>query len=97
MARVRRLVTTVGRKTPGDGKLEIPAGDAATLVTVRAVSVDGRVSAARVTAMPCGCRPEAHVHHFLASDALRAFRPGVELVLTVDEPGETVDVALAPR
>ena len=94
---MRRIVTTVGRKTPGDGKVELPPDDAAALANITAVSVEGRRTEARVTAMPCGCRPEAHVHHFLASDAFRAFAPGAKLVLTVDGQEQTVEVSAASR
>lgn len=94
---MRRILTTVGRKTPGDGKLEIRQGDAAILANIRAVSVAGRLSGASVITMPCACRPDAHVHRFLASDAFRAFPPGTELVLTIGADGTTADVALASR
>lgn len=95
--RGRPILATVGRKTPRDGKLELAAADATALATVGAVSLDGERSEARLEAMPCGCRPDAHEHHFLSSDAFRPLAPGTSLVLILDGSGRTVHISLAPR
>ena len=91
----------VGRKTPGDGRLEV------TDATYRRLQMEGpalsvRVGDARASAqlerMPCTCAKGAgggaHEHAFVRSELLRTLRPGstcaLELgagaELTVGEP-----------
>ena len=95
--------TTVGRKTPGDGKLEIRRDTAERLralgtpVTFRLVrrGAAARLASGTVTAMPCTCAKGAaagaHEHHFLESPVLRELAVGTTVAVTL---GTTGDVEL---
>jgi hypothetical protein len=91
--------TTVSRKTPRDGKLEITSGTAARLERVGAplhVEVTGRRAPAVVTTITCTCRGEgdAHAHHFVQSDLLKELPVGGALDLEVDDPAAAVIIRL---
>ena len=90
MSTVERAV--VGRKTPGDGKLEVSAdlarqlgGDRAP-VQVRLTSdeQDGTVEIMQCTCAKAGASGK-HEHHFVQCDAFRALTIGTELVLRADD------------
>jgi hypothetical protein len=81
----------VGRKTPGDGKLEVsPAlatmlGGGAWPVTVH---IAGRAVPGSVQIMECTCAKAGmsgkHAHHFVQCDAFRDLPPGTALELTAE-------------
>lgn len=83
--------TIVSRKTPFDGRLEIPESlsvrlaDAGNALTVR---MEGAESPVNLEVMPCYCakgaRAGQHEHHFLSAEILRALPPGIPVVLAVD-------------
>jgi hypothetical protein len=83
--------TSVSRKTPRDGKLEISRESADRLrsagaaLTVRVGDTEGPGA---VMTMPCGCKGAAtHVEHvFLQAEELRALAPELSVELSVD-PG----------
>ncbi len=85
----------VSRKTARDGKHEISG---ATAVRLRAlpsplsVMVDGVGDRATVASMPCTCRPEAHEHWFIESDALRSLEAGREATTSISVDGRTIDI-----
>lgn len=83
--------TVVGRKTPGDGKLEISqefatalGGDGTALV----FRVDGRDARGSVSVLACTCEKAGasgkHEHHFVQCDAFRALPVGTELRLEAE-------------
>ena len=80
--------TVVGRKTPGDGKLEVSqefakalGGDGTALV----FRVDGRDARGSVSVLACTCEKAGasgkHEHHFVQCDAFRQLQVGTELRL----------------
>lgn len=85
------VTTIVSRKTPLDGKLEIPAALANRLVSLEApltLSVGGDEHGVTVVEMACTCakggQAGQHVHHFLASDILRGLAPESNVSVAVD-------------
>ena len=94
------LQLVVSRKTPMDGRLEIPESLAYTLSSSDApvtVTLPGAETQARVEEMPCTCAKGtsgAHVHHFLSADALKSLPPGanVNLVVDVDEGSVRIEL-----
>ena len=84
------LTTVVSRKTPLDGRLEIPASLADRLLSAETplmLSMQGERSAARLAEMACTCRKGAgagHHHHFLESESLKALSPGANVSLAID-------------
>jgi len=90
--------TVVGRKTPGDGKLEVShalsdalGGDGA-FIQVRLATDDlgGRVEVMECTCAKAGASGK-HEHHFVQCDAFRALTIGTELVLRAGDG--TLEVA----
>ena len=88
----------VGRKTPGDGKLEVSAalaralgGDGAPIQ----VQLASDALAGSVEIMECTCAKAGasgrHEHHFVQCDAFRSLPVGAELVLRAD--AERLEVA----
>ena len=81
--------TSVSRKTPRDGKLEIRMEtaerlrDAGAMVTVLVGDVEGPGT---VVTMPCGCKgAETHTEHvFLQAEGLRALPPESAVELSLD-------------
>jgi hypothetical protein len=83
--------TIVSRKTPFDGRLEIPESlsirlaDAESTLTVR---LEGAESPVNLEVMACNCakstRTGQHEHHFLSAEILRALPPGMPVMLAVD-------------
>ena len=93
-------VRTVSRKTARDGKHEISADTAARLRALRTpltVVVDGVRDHASVAPMPCTCRPEAHEHWFIESEALRSLEAGREATTSLDAEGETIAIRTTAR
>ena len=85
----------VSRKTARDGKHEISADTAARLRVLPAplrVVVDGVADHATVASMPCTCRPEAHEHWFIESEALRSLEVGREATTSLGADGRTIDI-----
>jgi len=88
----------VSRKTARDGKHEISPDTAARLRTFPSplrVVVDGVPDRATVASMPCTCRPEAHEHWFIESQALRSLEAGREATTSIAADGRTIDVRTA--
>ena len=88
-------VRAVSRKTARDGKHEISPATAARLRALApplTVIVDGVRDRASVASMACTCRPEAHEHWFIQSDALRALEAGQEATTSLGADGATVDI-----
>lgn len=94
--------TVVGRKTPGDGKLEVSADIARTLggdgapVHVRLTSNEqhGTVEVMECTCSKAGAAGK-HEHHFVQCDAFRTLPVGTELVLRADAANLEVTTAKA--
>lgn len=84
------VTTIVSRKTPLDGRLEIPASLADRLSSPGAelvVSLGGDESPARLEVMACMCAKGAganHHHHFLAAESLTSLPAGATVNLSVD-------------
>jgi hypothetical protein len=80
----------VSRKTPLDGKLEIPEMLAERLSAGGvglSVVMDSESMPVRLERMPCTCSKGAtgsHVHHFLAADELKSLPAGSNVNLSVD-------------
>jgi len=80
----------VSRKTPLDGRLEIPESLADRLSAAEAplaAALLGDESPVRVEEMACTCAKGAggnHVHHFIAGESLKALPAGVNVSLAVD-------------
>lgn len=89
MSVVERAV--VGRKTPGDGKLEV-SGALALVLGGDGAAIDVRVASAEVpgvvAVMVCACAKAGasgkHEHHFVQCDAFRGLPVGTELVLSAE-------------
>ena len=93
-------VRTVSRKTSRDGKHEISPGTAArlrTLATPLNVVVDGVQDRGSVASMACTCRPEAHEHWFIQSEALRSLEAGREATTSLATDGTTIDIRTSAR
>ena len=88
----------VSRKTPLDGKHEISPEAAARLAGLGeefALVTGGRAERGRLERMACTCAKGAgsgHVHHFVASPALRALAPGREVRVELDAEAGAVRV-----
>lgn len=85
----------VSRKTARDGKHEISPDTAARLLALSSplsVMVDGVADRAMVASMACTCRPEAHEHWFIESDALRSLEAGREATTSISADGRTIDI-----
>ncbi len=85
------LQTVVSRKTPLDGRLEIPASLADRLSSSGeplAVIVAGEEEPVQLEEMSCTCTKAAasgaHVHNFLASEILKSLPAGANVSLAVD-------------
>lgn len=88
-------VREVGRKTPGDGRLEITPASYRRLRLVGdglLVRVGNQQAVALLELMPCTCARGAatgtHEHAFVRSDLLRSLTPGETCVLDLSESGE---------
>jgi hypothetical protein len=93
--------TTVSRKTPKDGKLEITEGAAArvgALPTRFDLVVNGEPGEGSLDSMSCTCRgaERAHTHHFLQGELLKSLPVGCDVSIDLLEGVATVVVASAP-
>jgi len=84
------LQVPVSRKTPLDGKLEIPAAAAEQLKVLGAdfqIFAQGAEGRARLDAFECTCGKaagERHVHHFVVSPLLQRLTAGAEVRVEMD-------------
>ena len=85
------LQTVVSRKTPLDGRLEIPLSLAERLSASGeplAVSLLGEEEPVQLEEMACTCAKAgasgAHVHNFLSSEILKSLPAGANVSLAVD-------------
>lgn len=83
--------TVVSRKTPLDGRLEIPASLADRLSSTGeplSIVVLGEEESVQLEEMSCTCAKAAaggaHVHSFLSSEVLKALPAGANVSLAVD-------------
>jgi hypothetical protein len=86
---VIHLTTIVSRKTPLDGRLEIPESLANRLADsdqALRVVVGGEETVARLEEMACTCAKAGgnHTHHFLVADDLKSLPGGATAHLTID-------------
>ena len=83
-------VTTVSRKTPRDGKLEVTQAVSERLTSVGPsleVVVDDSRATGAIEAMACTCARAdgaGHVHYFLVSEVLRTLEPEARVSLGLD-------------
>lgn len=83
------FTTNVSRKTPLDGRLEIPASLADRLSSSGeplSLSLQGTEESVNVEAMACTCSKASghHEHHFLAAESLKGLAPNSSVTLAVD-------------
>jgi hypothetical protein len=96
------FTTNVSRKTPLDGRLEIPASLADRLNATGAplvLGVSGDDEAINVEAMACTCAKGAgnnHEHHFLRAESLKALTPDASVTLLVDLEAGRVEIDETP-
>ena len=96
------FTTLVSRKTPLDGRLEIPASLADRLQatgTPLVLAIAGMESSVIVEAMACTCAKGAgnnHEHHFLRAESLKALTPDAGVSLLVDLEGGRVEIDETP-
>lgn len=92
-------IRTVGRKTPGDGKLEVSDTTARRLKLLGAaipVQVDAQTGSAVLSSLRCSCGKGAeadHRHHFLESELFRAL-PAEQTVTIELIDGVRIEIAL---
>ena len=95
------LQTVVSRKTPLDGRLEIPGSLADRLASMGeplSVVVLGEEEPVQVEEMSCTCAKAAeggaHVHSFLSGEILKALPAGanVSLAVDVDEGVNSIEI-----
>lgn len=98
--------TTVSRKTPRDGKLEITEATAAKLArvgTAIAISTPEGSDTVLLETMACTCSKregERHVHHFLTSPLLERLVAESQVRIDLDERSGTLVIqpdALPPE
>lgn len=91
---------TVSRKTPLDGRLEIPESLAHRLSDANGplvVSLSGAESLVTVEAMACTCvkgQNGNHTHHFIAGEILKSLPSGANVSVAVDVDGGQVRIEL---
>ena len=95
------FTTHVSRKTPLDGRLEIPASLADRLLSSGeplSLSFQGAEEGANVEAMACTCAKGGgnHEHHFLAAESLKALSPNSSVTLLVDLDGGRIEIDSTP-
>ena len=89
---------TVSRKTPVDGKLEVPMELAARLDRLGdrfGVTALGEEGTATRETMACTCAKSAgapHVHQFVVSDLMRRLTAGAVVQLEVDDNARVLHV-----
>lgn len=80
---------TVGRKTPGDGRLEITKETAHRIEHLGEripVELAGDFFEAALGTLPCSCRGDEkpHVHYFIQAERFRGLDPGTRIDLELD-------------
>ena len=96
------VTTIVSRKTPLDGRLEVPASLADRLQATGVplvLALSGMESPVNVEAMACTCAKGAgnnHEHHFLRAESLKALTPDARVTLLVDLEAGRVDIDETP-
>jgi hypothetical protein len=96
------FTTSVSRKTPLDGRLEIPASLADRLQSTEmplVLGISGIESSVNVEAMACTCATGAgnnHEHHFLRAESLKGLAPNASVTLLVDLEAGRVDIDETP-
>jgi hypothetical protein len=96
------FTTLVSRKTPLDGRLEIPASLADRLQATGGPLIlahSGMESSVNVEAMACTCAKGAgknHEHQFLRAESLKALTPGAGVTLLVDLEAGRVEIDETP-
>ena len=93
--------STVSRKTPKDGKLEITESAAArvgALPTRFELVVNGELGVGSLESMRCTCRgaEHAHTHHFLQSELLKGLPVGGDVSVELLDDVATIVVVSAP-
>jgi hypothetical protein len=89
--------STVSRKTPRDGRLEITK-DVAARLAIRSdglrVVLTGRTAPAHLDSMTCTCRggDQPHEHHFVQSDLFKELPVGVDVDLSVNPDDNVITV-----
>ena len=91
------FTTIVSRKTPLDGRLEIPASLADRLVSSGeplSLSFLGAEESAVVEAMACTCSKAGgnHEHHFIAAESLKGLAANSTVTLLVDLEAGRVEI-----
>ena len=91
--------TVVSRKTPGDGRLEIPESLADRLLSLDmplTIAVGDEAYDLAVEEMPCTCSKVAgvgqHSHHFLVSEVLKGLTPETNVSVAVDVDGGEIQI-----
>ena len=95
------FTTNVSRKTPLDGRLEIPASLADRLTSSGeplSLSLAGTEEGVSVEAMQCTCSKAGghHEHHFLAAELLRGLSPNSSVTLLVDLEAGRIEIDSTP-
>ena len=96
------LRTVVSRKTPLDGRLEIPEALAQRLSSSDvplAVLLHGEEARVNIEVMACTCAKGAgsnHVHRFLSGDILKSLPAGADVDLAVDEDRGLIQIQFEP-
>lgn len=94
------LEALVSRKTPLDGRLEIPESLAARLTDLiepLRIRVNGQEVAAGIEDMACTCAKAGgnHHHHFLVAESLKSLPAGANARLTIDIDHGVVEIETA--
>jgi len=91
----------VSRKTPVDGRLEIPPGAWERLVgdgRALRVRIGASLAPAVLESVACSCAKAAtsgHEHHFIACDLLRSLTPGSEVTVSRAAGSDVLVIASA--
>src|SRR5215207_1600250 len=96
------FTTSASRKTPLDGRLEIPASLAYRLQSTEmplVLAISGNESSVNVETMACTCAKGAgnnHEHHFLRAESLKALAPNANVILLVDLEAGRIEIDETP-
>jgi hypothetical protein len=95
------FTTSVSRKTPLDGRLEITASLADRLSSSGeplSLSIQGSEESVNVESMACTCARAGgnHEHHFLAAESLKGLSPNSSVTLFVDLETGRIEIDSTP-
>ena len=96
------FTANVSRKTPLDGKLEIPSSVADRLLesgTPLSLVIAGGEDVASVEVMPCTCAKGAgsgHRHHFVVAESLKSLSPDSHVTLLIDVEDGRIEIDSTP-